>query len=371
MLRAACAMAAMMGLFPAVAAEPPADETLLVIEPSKAYPRNSEGDLIELRDGRLYFVYTRFTGGGADHAAAEIVARTSSDGGRQWSEDRVVVANEGAQNVMSASILRLRDGALLLFYLRKNDACDCTAYVRRSTDEFETLGEPVRVSVADGYHVVNNDRVVQLSTGRLVVPAAWHPCQDGDRKVWGSRALPRVFVSDDEGRTWRMDADSATERPMPQVVLQEPGVVELTDKRLWMWFRTDKGVQYSSFSKDGGLRWSEPEPSRLASPLSPATIERIPWTGDLLCVWNDHSGRHVYPKGKRSPLCVAISRDDGQTWTPSRVIEGDPEGWYCYTSITFLKDRAILSYCAGDKKVGGLNRLKMLALSRAWLYRDE
>jgi hypothetical protein len=138
-------------------------QTLLVIEPSQPHPRNSEGDLVELKDGRLCLVYTRFTGGASDHAAADLVARTSADDGRTWSDDRVLVPNEGGRNVMSVSILRLTSGELLLFYLRKNAMDDCLSYVRRSADEFETLSAPGRVTVGDGYHVINNDRVIQLS----------------------------------------------------------------------------------------------------------------------------------------------------------------------------------------------------------------
>jgi hypothetical protein len=101
--------------------------------------------------------------------------------------------------------------------------------------------------------------------------------------------------------------------------------------------------------------------------LSPASIHRIPWTGDLLAVWNDQAGVKNGPTNKRTPMSIAISKDDGKTWSKSRTIEPDPDGWYCYTSITFIKDRAILSYCAGDKKVGGLNRLKVVALTREQL----
>jgi len=92
-----------------------------------------------------------------------------------------------------------------------------------------------------------------------------------------------------------------------------------------------------------------------------------PWTGDLLCVWNDHSGRHPCEGSNRTPLCVALSRDEGETWTPSTVIEDAPDGWYCYTSITFVQGRSVLSCCAGDRTVGGLNRLKVLVLSKEWL----
>ncbi len=342
--------------------------TLLVIEPTKEHPRSSEGDVVELKDGRLCLVYTRFTGGGGDSSAADIAMRSSSDGGKTWTGDSILVRNEGKKNVMSVSIVRAPEGQLLLFYLRKNGWNDCNMYLRRSSDDLETLSEPVRVTVTDGYHVVNNDRVVQLASGRLIVPAALHPCSDGTRKTFTSRGIPRAFLSDDGGRTWRADATVVDPPPKRSATLQEPGILELNDGRLWMWMRTTQGVQYECFSADGGTSWSEPRAGKLASPCSPATIERIPWTRDLLCVWNDHSGWHVYPPGKRTPLCVAISRDEGRTWTPSRVIEGDPDGWYCYTSMTFTRDRVILSYCAGDPKVGGLSRLKVVALSRDWLY---
>jgi sialidase-1 len=344
-------------------------QTLLVIEPTAERPRNSEGDLVELKDGTICLIYTRFSGGGADNASADLAARFSRDGGRSWSDDRLMVKNEGKENVMSVSILRLKDGELLLFYLMKNGWNDCNLYVRRSSDEFQTLSAPVRCTVADGYHVVNNDRVIELSSGRLLVPAALHPCPDGTRKTWTGKGILRAFLSDDGGRTWRADATMVSPVPEQPFTLQEPGALELKDGRIWMWCRTTHGCQYESFSSDGGVRWSAPKAGNLASPCSPATIERIPWTGDLLCVWNDHSGTHAFPAGKRTPLCAAISKDDGRTWSKSQIIEGDPNGWYCYTAMAFIKDRVLLAYCAGDSKVGHLNRLKVTALSRDWLYR--
>ena len=347
-------------------------ETLLVIEPTPQQPRNSEGDIVELKNGRLCLVYTRFTGGTRDHSRADLAMRTSLDKGKTWSDDKILVANEGKCNVMSVSILRLRSDELLLFYLRKEARRgSCSTFVRCSNDEFETLSEPVRVTHLEGYHVVNNDRVVQLSTGRLIVPASLHTSFDektGQVTEFSSKGVAVVYYSDDMGRKWQRCKTPITPIDKRKLVLQEPAVVELKDGRLWMFMRTTHGWQYGCYSADGGVTWSQPEPANLASPCSPATIERIPWTGDLLCVWNDHSGTHVFPAGRRTPLCIAVSKDDGRTWSQSRVIEGDPNGWYCYTSMTFVDDRVLLSYCAGDRQVGGLNRLKIQALTRDWLY---
>jgi predicted neuraminidase len=348
----------------------PRRQTLLVIEPTKEQPRNSEGDIVELKDGRLCLIYTRFTGDTRDHSAADLAMRTSNDNGSTWSQDKILVPNEGKCNVMSVSIIRLKSDELLLFYLKKDDRrLSCNSFVRRSPDEFATLSEPVRVTLLNGYHVVNNDRVLQLSTGRLIIPAALHTDTTGSKlSEFNPRAVPVVYYSDDDARSWQMSNTAITPVSKRELVLQEPGVVELKDSRLWMFMRTTHGFQYGCYSSDGGITWSAPEPTNLASPCSPATIERIPWTGDLVCVWNDHSGTHLFPPDKRTPLCISISKDDGRTWSRSRIIEGDSDGWFCYTSVTFVDDRLLLSYCAGDKQVGRLNRVKVLALAQDWLY---
>ncbi len=364
-------LVALPGIREAAAARPhPLPETLLVVEPTRENPRNSEGDVVVLANGGLALIYTRFTGGGADNAKADIALRTSSDNGKTWTADRILVPNEGRENTMSVSAIREKGGDILVFYLRKNGWNDCNLFVRRSSDDLATLSAPVRVTVADGYHVVNNARILQMKDGRLVVPAALHTCTDGTRKTWSALGIPRAFLSDDGGRTWRADKTVVEPPPKRTVAWQEPGVTELRDGRLWMYMRTNAGRQYECFSSDRGETWTTPQPTNIFSPCSPATVERIPWTGDLLMVFNDHSGWHVYENDRRTPLCVAISKDDGRTWSPSRVIEPDPNGWYCYTSVTFVGDRALLSYCAGDKQVGGLNRLKVLALPRKWLYPD-
>jgi sialidase-1 len=339
--------------------------TLLTIEPTVEQPRNSEGDLIELKDGRLCLIYTRFTGGTSDHAAADLAMRISADGGRTWSDDKIVVPHEGGSNVMSVSLLRLADGRIALFYLRKRSLEDCRPVMRLSRDECATFSKPTMcINDEVGYYVLNNDRAVQLAGGRLVLPVAQHNKPGQNEPDWAGRVM--CYLSDDTGKTWRRSQTTLISRSPDgqRTTVQEPGVVQLKDNRLMMFCRTGAGSQYVAYSTNKGDTWSELAPSGLSSPLSPATIERVPWTGELVCVWNDHSGEHAYPEGKRTPLCMAISRDEGKTWLRSRLIESDPAGWYCYTSMTFLEDRVLLAYCAGDKRVGGLNRLKVTSLTK-------
>ncbi len=338
-----------------------------LLAPGVNNPRNSEGDFLPLNNGILMFVYSRFTGGSADDARADLAAIYSGDGGKTWSlRYEPILEHEGKKNVMSVSLLRLAENEIALFYLRKNSDADCVPMMRLSTDEGRTWHDPVSCAVGDGYYVLNNDRALRLKSGRLLLPLARH-ARDGAKRA--IRASSLCVYSDNGGRTWRQ---SATELEAPETSrtgLQEPGVIELKDGRLMMFMRTDLGSQYRSFSKDGGETWSPAEPSSIVSPLSPASIARIPSTGDLLLVWNDHDGVDEAHKGKRTPFRVAISKDEGATWINKKTLDDDPEGWYCYTAIEFVRERVLLAHCAGDAKVGRLTRTRFTSFDVAWLYR--
>ncbi len=341
-----------------------ADEVVFQIEPSREFQRNSEGSFVTLNSGKILFIYTQFFGGEGDHSAARLVSVESEDQGKTWSQTpKVLLENPGGANVMSVSLLRLKSGRIAFFYLLKNTWLDCRPHVRFSDDEGQTWSEPVRMIEAPGYFVLNNDRVIQLSSGRLIAPLAFHRARVSNpdsHTAFDSRAIGLWVISDDEGKTWK-EAPQWLSLPVPTTKsgLQEPGVVELADGGLLAWFRTDQGVQYEARSADQGKTWTPVTPGQMKSPTSPATIERLPGSGDLLGVWNDHSGQFPMVKDKRTPLVVAISKDGGASWVQPRLIESDPEGWYCYTAIHFTQDAVLLAYCAGDSKVGGLNRLRM------------
>ena len=134
--------------------------------------------------------------------------------------------------------------------------------------------------------------------------------------------------------------------------------MELSDGRVLMIIRNSLGAVYQSISDDGGDTWSEATSTGLASPQAPATIKRIPSTGDLLLVWNHSETR------RRVPLTSAISSDDGRGWTHLRDIE--PTGRsFAYTSICFVNDGAVLSYWTSQ--VGGLS-LKVRRVALDWFY---
>ena len=326
-------------------APPAAEEFAVDVFPAdKAHPRYSEGSVVVLRDGRLLYATTEFDASSSDFAKARIIAVESADEGRTWGPRRVLQENPEGMNAMSASLFRMRpgatfDGPIGFLHLRKNSHSDLRAILRVSEDEGAAFGPEVPATPVPGYHVVNNDRVAVLSSGRIVVPAS--STADVGRKA---PFVASCFLSDDQGKTWRR---SRTTVAFPKRGAMEPEVLELDGGRLLMHIRTQLGTIAASESSDGGETWSEAKPWGAAGPESPATLRRIPSTGDLMLVWNASVQPGEDHGGKRTPLSFALSKDEGKTWSAPASIEPSPDLTYAYTSLAFHRGRALLTYYIG------------------------
>jgi len=342
---------------------PRASISSLLFPATAEHPRYTEGSAIELQDGALLLAATEFSGSSSDFARARIVARTSHDGGRTWDPARVLQESTGQMNVMSVTLRRLSapapPGTIALFYLEKNDFNNLHVLVRLSHDEGRSFGEPIRVTTEPGYHVLNNDRVTQLSSGRLLVPVA---TTADVQKV--NHFVSLCWISDDGGQTWRKGTGQVD---LPQRGAMEPEVIELADGRVLMIIRTQLGHIATAYSADGGDHWSEPSRLEVRAPEAPATLRRIPSTGDLLLIWNNTFEPGAGHGGRRTPLTAAVSSDEGKTWRHVQDLEADPQRTYAYTSVLFTQGRAVLSYWESEPGTDRLStRFRSLPLS--WFY---
>ena len=301
---------------------------VIVRKATPEFPRHSEPAITERRDGSLFMIWQEYMAGGnggEDNAPSRLSSLRSCDGGRTWIDPRILVQRDpGDVNVYSPNLLVLPGGEWLFIYfhyrvLASGQPPSTSAYLRRSPDEGATFGAPEclwdrqPLGFASGV-------VKRHSSGRIVLPigrqtgAIWSPT---DHEVLG------CMLSDDDGRTWHASSGWID---LPLRGAMESHVEELRDGRLMMVMRTQLGAVFFSLSSDAGDTWSKPQTTGLRSPESCPELVRIPSTGDLLLTWNDSEydpafGSHY---GKRSPLSLALSRDDGRSWTRVGNVETDP-----------------------------------------------
>ena len=330
------------------------DHIVAAFPPNKIYTRHSEGAFLRLKDGRILFVYSRFRENSSDDAPSDLVASFSADEGESWSEPVEIISAQrdyGVRNIMSVSLMRMQNGDVGLFYIVKATPSRNRIMLSRSNDEGKTFYRhtdcvpPERQS----YYVLNNDRVIRLKSGRLVMPLAYHRGgYDQDAKPFFDGSATACFLlSDDDGETWRESRDTVFPPfHTTRSGLQEPGVVELNSGVVWAYFRTDQFRHYEAFSMNGGETWTKAQPSRFSGPNSPITIQRI--DGAFYAVWNPvpvYNGRargeHA-SYGGRTPLVMAVS-PDGFSWPeiPS-LVGNDPHCAYCYPSLFKTADGCML-----------------------------
>lgn len=145
-----------------------------------------------------------------------------------------------------------------------------------------------------------------------------------DERDWSSLFL----LSEDGGRSWRFSEKIRS----PGGCIQ-PAVVELSDGRLLAYMRTGGGgAALRSFSEDGGLSWTTPTRAGIKNPNSALDLVKVS-SRALVVAYNDSTSR-------RTPLVVALSEDEGETWTCKRAIERG-EGESSYPSLAKGSDGII------------------------------
>ncbi|MEZ6044360.1 MAG: sialidase family protein [Planctomycetaceae bacterium] len=280
-----------------------------------------------------------------DEVACQISSMTSTDQGRSWKDRRILQENNWKHNVKHPNLIRLSPDEVIFTYVGWDSNENRNVYLRRSLDNGQSFGEQVQIS-EPGWYCNNADRAIRLSTGRIILPAHGPYAENyiGGKAYQGGSLHSFVWYSDDGFRTWKRSSDSMTAKGRG---CHEPTIVELKDGRLYCLLRNTNQKQYFSTSEDGGDHWTQPEPTELISPESPAIVKRIPSTGDLLVVWNQVASKSNWP---RTPLTAAISKDEGQSWTNFCDIDNREDYDAAYPSLTFVGDEVLVGYYSRSTK---------------------
>jgi sialidase-1 len=344
-------------------------EIVTVAQSTAAFTRRSEGDSIELAEGRLLLVSMEFSGDGSDFAKTRFVAHESADLGRTWGEHRVVATTEpGDMNVYSPNLIRGRDGSILLAFMRQHRAGALTNHVWKSTDEGRTFA-PFATLTPRSDLALCNGTIKRLASGRLLLPAS--PPAPGRPAETGPYAAAMLY-SDDDARTWQV---SPARIELPMRGAMEPHVEQAADGRVLMVLRSQTGRVQLCESKDDGETWSSPRALELQAPESCPDIVRIPGTDHLLIVWNNsYDPKFRSHFGKRSPLSLALSTDHGQTWRHVADVETDPRRAFSNPGLRFTRaGHGLLNYWTceylPDWAMQDVIDLRFARLDKGWLTR--
>jgi lysophospholipase L1-like esterase len=267
--------------------------------------------LARLPDGAVMSIYSTPTSYAGPPGQCFIAGRITRDGGNSWEPERELARNRECR-ASHPTAHTTRDGTVHVFYLgyvkygwKNGNPTDDTRsdlWTVRSTDGGTTWTKPQMVF--RGYTGATNG-ACESRDGHLIVPFSHYVSNPG-------RLNARTAVSVDGGKTWKLGKAIDIGGAGNHDGALEPALIQRNDGRIWMLIRTTRGVFWESFSSDDGLTWTGAQPTTIAATSAPGHLARLA-DGRLALAWN--------PKdGGRTLLQVALSNDDGRTWTTPFVV---------------------------------------------------
>jgi len=247
-------------------------------------------------------------------------SRTSSDDGKTWSDPVSLFSEDAKLEVRPERALTVAaDGSIVLVFIDNLDRLwrwasgdvkvlqqnTLNVWAVRSRDGGKTWTDLQMIQ--PGYCGAIRDMIVTnegqiIVTSQILLPAV-------------SRHATITHTSRDDGKTWQasnvLDVwDTAGDHAGGF----EPTLIQQNDGRLRMLIRTAHQFFWEAWSTDG-LSWTGLAPSTIESAHAPGLVKRLA-SGRQVLIWNA-----VF--GKRTMLHIAISDDDGKTWSkPSEIARG-------------------------------------------------
>jgi sialidase-1 len=391
---------------PARAAEPVLEKTDLFTAGQGGYVMCRIPGVCVSKRGTL-LVYCEGRQGSGDWTQQDILLRRSTDGGKTWSDPKVLSKRppnlqpnpaglkQGltkADKVTAHNAICIADaetGAVHMLY-----GIEYSRFFHIvSTDEGDTWSEPAEVTEAltayrkdYAWIVVGNGcgHGIQLTQGAhagRMLAAFWFSLGTG-----GHAHRPSdlgVLFSDDHGKTWqtggfisRNGEASADGRKI--VNPNETMLVELSDGRVMANIRSESEAnrRLLALSADGGATWEKPAfHDDLSEPICMASMIRLADGGILFSnpdnlLAGGKPGKPGQNRDRRN-VTIRLTRDDGKTWPVKRPIE---EGFSGYSDLGVLPDGTLLCFYERGAAKGNHYSTEALTLARfnlEWLSAER
>lgn len=283
-----------------------------MIFPLDGMPDSHAPSIIELPDGDLFAVwYAKVPGNGS----TGIWAARRESVSESWSDIKVINSTPGKSNKNPVLCLT-KENTILLIWVEearwhrwKRDVLR----IKRSKDFGKTWSGTENLGDFKGFLTKNHPLV--LSNGDIILPVYTD---------WSTSSA--VIKSKDGGLTWA--------RPSFLIYLlgTQPTIIERSDSRLFALMRTGMPprLAWHAISYDFGKSWSGRSFSPVKNPGASLEMVRLQ-SGNIALVFNDS-------KSSRKELSLAISKNEGVTWGPSKAIALSGADSNCYPSI--IQDRS-------------------------------
>ncbi len=315
-----------------------ADKKLWLDDRCKPMPTDLLGPFVRLGNGSILAIGNNET-------------YVSDNEGTTWSKPRplfdktknIKVSNERA-------MLRTKQGTIVVAYMNLLDrkwtwdnklhdapGARLPTYVMRSLDDGKTWQDIQEVH--EDYTGAVRD-MIQTKQGRIIFTAMKMQHDPGRHAVL-------TYSSIDDGKSWKPSGLIDLGGKGHHGGVTEPSLTELKDGRQWMLIRTNWGEFWSAHSYDGGRFWRTLQPSGIRSSSAPCLVKRLQ-SGRLLLLWNRPvpQGKESWPlsggdglwsetpvSNFREELSLAISEDEGKTWTKPVVIARQSGTWLAYPYV--------------------------------------
>jgi predicted neuraminidase len=224
------------------------------------------------------------------------------------------------------------NGTLYLYFKVGKEIDDWETWVQHSEDMGETWSAAEELVPGDtgGRGPVRNHMLV-LSDGAWLAPASIEK-----KRVWNAF----VDRSADKGKTWLNSETLILDRNVitGEGVIQ-PALWESEPGNVHMLLRTSAGKIGRSDSEDAGRTWSPVVLTDLPNNNSGIDVAHL--GGDKVALVYNPVGKNW---GKRYPITLAISTDNGTTWPVKAVLEeGEGNNEFSYPSL--IEDDGDLVLC--------------------------
>ena len=234
-------------------------------------------------------------------------------------------------------LFRDAEDDIYLFFKVGVDVPEWSTWWMQSEDHGHTWNDPVELVPGDvgGRGPVKNKPII-LADGTWLAPASTE--EKGRFGAW----KPFADISTDRGKTWERTDDWPVDKEVlkglgaiqPTFWESEPGTVHAL-------MRTTIGKVWRTDSKDGGRTWDPVYATDLPNNNSGLDVLLLE-DGRLLMIYNPVGINW----GPRTPLDLAVSKDNGQTWRTIAHIEDnpDPKSEFSYPAIIRTSDGIAISY---------------------------